>query len=142
MYARPTLFVISRCRAGACSRRKNGIENTVLGSIAERELLSLEDRYPFLKVERYVIMPSHIHIIFFMENKTAGASPRPTITDIVCAYKSLTTRKCKNNGFEDKLFQNSFYEHIIRCRDDYDEIVKYIYENPMKWYYDELYIEE
>ena len=59
-----------------------------------------------------------------------GASPRPTLTDIVCAYKSLTTRECKNNGFDGKLFQTSFYEHIIRCREDYEEIEKYIYENP------------
>ena len=71
-----------------------------------------------------------------------GASPRPTITDIVCAYKSLTTRVCKKNGFDGKLFQTSFYEHIIRCREDYEEIEKYIYENPIRWYYDELYTEE
>ena len=63
--------------------------------------------------------------------------PRPTITDIVCAYKSLTTRECKKNGFDGKLFQTSFYEHIIRGREDYEEIVKYIYENPIRWYYDE-----
>ena len=37
--------------------------------------------------------------------------------------------------------QTSF-EHIIRDREDYEEIVKYIYENPIRWYYDELYTEE
>ena len=67
---------------------------------------------------------------------------RPTLTDIVCTYKSLTTRECKKSGFREKLFQTSFYEHIIRGRDDYEEIVKYIYENPTRWYYDELYAEE
>ena len=76
------------------------------------------------------------------ENEAAGASPRPTIMDIVCAYKSLTTRECKKNGFDGKLFQTSFYEHIIRGQEDYDEIAKYIYENPMQWYCDELYAEE
>ena len=77
-----------------------------------------------------------------MQNKTAGASTRPTLTDIVCAYKSLTARKCKKLGFKDKLFQTSFYEHVIRCREDYDDIVRYIYENPARWIYDELYTEE
>ena len=61
--------------------------------------------------------------------------------DVVCAYKSLTTIQCKKNSFNTKLFQTSFYEHIIRDRRDYDEIVKYIDENPMRWYYDELYVE-
>ena len=67
---------------------------------------------------------------------------RCMLSRIVCAYKSLTTRECKKNGFDGKLFQTSFYEHIIRCREDYEEIEKYIYENPIRWYYDELYTEE
>ena len=87
-------------------------------------------------------MPNHIHAIMILHGETAGASPRPTITDIVCAYKSLATRECKKNGFDGKLFQTSFYEHIIRGQEDYTEIVKYIYENPIRWYYDELYAEE
>ena len=58
------------------------------------------------------------------------------------AYKSLMTRECKKNGFDGKLFQTSFYEHIIRGREDYEKIVKYIYENRVRWYYDELYTEE
>ena len=102
----------------------------------------LEDRYPCLSVDRYVIMPNHIHVIVILDGDAAGASPRPTIMDAICAYKSLTTRECKKIGMTGKLFQTSFYEHIIRGREDYEEIVKYIYENPLRWYYDELYTEE
>ena len=100
-------------------------------------------------------MPNHIHVVLVLDHETAGASPRPTvidetagasprptITDIVCAYKSLTTRECKKNGFDEKLFQTSFYEHIIRGQEDYEKIVNYICENPVRWYYDELYTEE
>ena len=115
---------------------------TEIGEIAEKQLLLLEDRYHCLKIDRYVIMPNHIHAMLILEDETAGASPRPTIMDIVCAYKSLTTRGCRNVGFSEKLFQSSFYEHIVRCREDYEEISKYIYENPGKWHYDELYCEE
>ena len=146
----------------------SGIEYTLFGKIAEEQLLLFEKRYPCLTVEQYSIMPNHIHAILILaneaagasprptimdivcahkslttrENVAAGASPRPTIMDIVCAYKSLTTRECKKNGFDGKLFQTSFYEHIIRGQEDYDEIAKYIYENPMQWYCDELYAEE
>jgi REP element-mobilizing transposase RayT len=118
------------------------IECTEWGSIAEKQLLLLEERYPFVKIMQYVIMPNHIHLVMRLDDETAGASPRPTIMDVVCAYKSLTTRACKKNGLVDKLFQTSFYEHVIRNQKDYDEIVKYIYENPLRWYYDELYAEE
>ena len=127
---------------GLAPAETNGVEHTKLGEIAKKQLLSLEKRYSCLKIDAYVIMPNHIHVVFIMDNETAGASPRPTIMDIVCAYKSLTTRECRKNGFADKLFQTSFYEHIIRNRADYDDIVKYICENPMRWYYDELYEKE
>ena len=84
-------------------------------------------------------MPNHIHVIFALIKGTAGASPRSTVMDIVGAFKSLTTLECKKRGLSDKLFQDSFYEHIIRDREDYEARVKYIYDNPAKWYYDELY---
>ena len=62
--------------------------------------------------------------------------------DIVCAYKSLTTRECKKIKPIKKLFQTSFYEHIIRNEKDYNEIVAYISGNPDKWLFDKLYSEE
>ena len=127
---------------GLAPAETNGIEYTLLGTIAKTQLLLLENRYPYLTVDKYVIMPNHIHIILILNNESAGASPRPTVMDIVCAYKSLTTKECKKNGFDGKLFQTSFYEHIIKGCYDYKALVKYIYENPMRWYYDELYNEE
>ena len=75
----------------------------------------------------------------FLDNEAAGASLRPTIMDIVCAYKSLTTIECKKSGYRGGLFQPSFHEHIIRNLEDYKEIVKYIVDNPKHWYHDKLY---
>ena len=37
------------------------------------------------------------------------------------------------------IWQYRSNDHIIRNRQDYDEHLRYIYENPMRWYYDELY---
>ena len=109
------------------------IEYTDYGKVAENQLLLLEKRYPFLRIDAYVIMPDHIHIMIVFEEKTAGASPRPTLYDVVCAYKSLTTRECKKIYPVEKLFQTSFYEHIIRDQEDYNEKARYIEENPLRW---------
>ncbi len=117
------------------------VECTVYGRIAEQQLWLLEERYPFLTVDRYVIMPNHIHAIFVIK-ETAGVNPRPTIMDMVCAYKSLTTKACKAVRPIAKLFQTSFYEHVIRCAEECREIVQYIEENPMRWHNDKLYIEQ
>ena len=101
----------------------------------------MEKRYPFLKIDQYVIMPNHIHVILML-SEAAGASPRPTVPDIVCAYKSLTTRECNKAIPVDKVFQDSFYEHIIRGKEDYIGIAEYIINNPKQWEMDALYVRE
>jgi len=117
------------------------IQYTAYGQIAQKQLMLLEQRYPSLKIDQYVIMPNHIHAILLLK-EMSGDSQRPTIMDIVCAYKSLTTRECKSIQSIDKLFQTSFYEHVIRGCEDYDEIAEYIQNNPKQWELDSLYAEE
>ena len=114
---------------------------TAYGKIAIEQLLLLEKRYPSLKIDQYAIMPNHIHAIFLLE-ETTNENTRPTISDIVCAYKSLTTRACKKVYPIEKLFQTSFYEHVIRGQADYDAIAEYIVNNPKQWELDELYSKE
>ena len=111
-----------------------GIDLSEYGRIAEQQLFLLEKRYSFVKIDKYVVMPDHIHVIVILKEYAAGASPRPTLFDILCVYKSLTTRACKQAGFGyRKLFQDSFYEHIIRNRQDYEETWEYIQNNPARW---------
>ena len=114
---------------------------TEYGIIAKNQLKTLSERYSNVKIGGYAIMPNHIHAIIILE-EAAGASPRPTLSDVICAYKSLTKRECNKIKPISKLFQNSFYDHVIRNEVDYSEVLKYIEENPAKWYYDKLYTEE
>ena len=111
---------------------------TDFGKIALKQLYLLEKRYPYLKIDRFVIMPNHIHVIFLLDDSN-NLSPRPGIPDIVCAYKSLTTRECKRLRSVEKIFQTSFYDHVIRGQADYDEISEYIVNNPKRWELDKLY---
>ena len=105
------------------------------GEIAKEQLILLEKRYKGVSVTDYVIMPDHIHAIIVLSDVSGGASPSPTLNDIVCAYKSLTSRICKQQFGVEKLFQRSFYDHIIRDADDYETRKRYIIENPMRRYY-------
>ena len=115
------------------------IQLTRYGKIVEEQLLLLKNRYSNLEIDIYAIMPNHIHIMFVLFENTGGASPSPTISDIVCAFKSQCVRSCRKIGFKGRLFQRSFHDHIIRNRNDYEEVSKYIYENPINWEADELY---
>lgn len=113
---------------------------TQYGKISERILLELPNRYLNIKIDKYVVMPNHIHLILSIQKETVGASPHLTVPEIICAYKSLVTRECKSVGYkEQKLFQRSFHDHIIRNEQDYQNIWTYIDNNPLKWELDCYY---
>ena len=113
------------------------IQYTPYGNVAKEQLLQLKKRYPQIKIEHYTIMPNHIHMIISLNNEAQSS-----ITDIICAYKSLTVQACRKMQLQEKVFQTSFHDHVIRNQQDYDEIARYIENNPKQWALDHLYTEE
>ena len=93
------------------------------GRIAEKYICNVAE------IEKYVIMPDHIHMIIRLDNGAMWASP-PTnkIASIVRSIKTLTTKEVG-----EPIFQRSYYDHVIRNQRDYDEIWQYIENNPRKW---------
>ena len=59
------------------------------------------------------------------------------VSRFVSTFKRFCNKEIGNN-----IFQRSFHDHVIRDRKDYEEIYKYICENPMTWVFDEFYSEE
>ena len=110
------------------------------GKIVENAILSVNEKYPFVYPEKYVIMPNHIHIIFSVSNDGRG-NPSPTLANIVGWLKYKTTKQINSitGNIGNKIFQRSFHDHIIRGERDFLEIWNYIDENPQKWEDDELY---
>lgn len=115
------------------------VELTAIGKIVEEQLLEIPKRYQNVKIDKYVIMPTHIHSIVIM-GETAEASLRPTLMDVVRVFKSMSTRLCniKENIQGRKIWQTSFYDEIIRNEKAYSNIWRYIDENPAKWAIDKL----
>ena len=109
------------------------VELSSLGKLAQEQILNIPKRYPHIEIEKYVIMPNHIHVLLFIDGFAAGASPRPTLSDIICSFKSLTTRNCKKQFSIDKLWQTSFFDHVIRNEEDYKTHWRYIEDNPSMW---------
>jgi REP element-mobilizing transposase RayT len=112
------------------------------GEIVKEQLQQVEQRFPNVSVKDYVIMPDHIHVILYLRKETGGASPSPTLDDVICAFKSLISRVCKQKHGIEKIFQRSSADHIIRDREDYETRRKYIYENPKRWYYKHMNAKE
>ena len=112
---------------------------TTYGKIAAEQIALLENRFYGIKIDKYVVMPNHIHMLISICRTTAGASPCPTISDVICAFKSITTRLCVKEGLKKQLFQSSYHDHIIRSEKDYGKIWEYIDTNVIRWEKDCFY---
>ena len=144
------------CQNGAyfltiCTDNRNCILSTVwgdspkltkIGQIAERELLKVESHYDNIKIDKYVIMPNHIHLIIIIKERI---NPFPTkkydISNVIGKYKAAVTRSVGDAFMHPKksIWQRSFYDHVIRNKEDYLSIWNYIDTNPQKWQEDKYY---
>ena len=67
-------------------------------------------------------------MIVRIENGSMWAStPTNKISNIVRSIKTLTTKEIGK-----PIFQRSYYDHIIRNQEDYNEVWEYIENNPQK----------
>ena len=117
---------------------------TDCGRMVEEELFALAGRYPTVFIERYIVMPNHFHGLIGLRESAAGASPRPTLMQILGAFKSLTTRRWNEMTGQagEKLWQPGYYEHVLRDDNDFLSHWLYIEHNPEQWAKDEYYQEE
>ena len=118
------------------------VELTSYGKIADKYINQLNGFYEHISVERYVIMPNHIHIMFFVSQIGPSGTPVPTRQNTAVSQFISTLKRFCNKEYGENIWQYRSNDHIIRDRKDFEEHIKYIYENPMRWYYDDLYSEE
>jgi REP element-mobilizing transposase RayT len=96
-------------------------------NIVVAELALLKNRFKGLKVDCYIIMPDHIHVILVLEDADV------TLNQIIQAFKSITTIKVKKDSqLQTRLWQPNYYEHVIRNQQALEKIREYVIYNPEK----------
>ena len=88
--------------------------------VVEQILLSLPERFLGLKIDWYILMSTHLHIIFIFNEMEKGLS------EVVRVFKALITR---NTGV--KFWQKNYYEHVIRNETALFKIREYIQNNSL-----------
>ena len=119
-----------------------GIEDhlTDFGKIAENCLRKIQDVFSGVRVDKYVVMPNHIHaIVVFERNTAARMYACPTLGTVIGNYKAAVSRDIHLIDPKRTVWQKRYYDHIIRDQKDYKKIWTYIDENPVKWESDEYY---
>ena len=104
-----------------------------------KKIEKIHSIYDNVLIDNYIIMPNHIHLIIRIDNNGRTQYGRtqfsPTINRIIKQFKGSITKQIGK-----PIWQKSFYDHIIRDEIDYQNVWKYIDENPMKWKEDRLYV--
>ena len=133
--------ILSRIVGGDVLDAPKNVELLPHGKVAEKYIKQLNEFYNHIIVDRYVIMPNHIHIMLFVRESGASRTSPPTKQHSEVSQFVSTFKRFCNKEYGRNIWQRYFNDHIIRNRKDYEEHLKYIYENPICWYYDELYSE-
>lgn len=100
------------------------------GKIADTAINNIQFLYENVKVEKYVVMPDHIHILLVIDNPPADerrAMHAATVSKIVQQFKGYITKQI---GYS--IWQKSFNDHVIRNENDFEEICHYIDLNPIR----------
>ena len=104
--------------------------------IIRKWLIETQNKFQNITISQYVIMQDHVHLIVGINEQCPGGS----VPEAMRFFKTMTTndyirgvKKGVLPSFDTKLWQKSYYDHVIRNQKDYDEIWQYIENNPEKW---------
>ena len=114
----------------------------------------LSERYPYIELDEWVVMPNHLHgILVISDDGRGGSRTAPTTTDanhvperkslgsLIGAFKTVSTKKANEvRGTPGRpIWQRNFFDHVIRDQKSLDSIRRYISNNPAQWNSDQLY---
>ena len=99
-----------------------------IGKIAEEHIRLISSHYQDVSVEKYVVMPNHIHMILEL-----NCNGQYNVQQIIGQYKSGVSREVGRLFPDVEVWQRSFHDHVIRNQEDYNEVWEYIENNPAKW---------
>ena len=120
------------------------VQLTPSGRVVDFYISNLEKRYGVV-VDKYVIMPNHIHLILIIDDRAIHESPlqkRSVISNVIGYLKMNASRDIHKSGYAEKVWQRSYHDHVIRGERDYLKIWEYIENNPKQWKMDCFYVEE
>ena len=102
------------------------------GKIADKYINQLNNFYDNISIDKYVVMPNHIHLLIRIFNK-GGTSRTPSPTNNMVAMLVSTFKRFCNKEYGEDIWQRSYHDHIIRGDEDYEKIWEYIDTNVLRW---------
>jgi len=108
-----------------------------VGIIVETAIENIPATYSNVEIDKYVIMPNHIHLIVVIQENHGRAMRAPTIAQIINQMKGYASKQI---GYS--IWQKSYHDHILRDEAEYRRVWQYIDQNPATWTEDDYYTPE
>ena len=115
------------------------------GCVAHTILKMAHQLFSKVKILNFVVMPDHIHILLSIFNEEADLRAfehrndmdmsryaKESLSAFIGSFKSAITRECHNLNYN-IIWQNGFFDHVVRNHNEQIKIDKYISDNPMRW---------
>lgn len=114
---------------------------SLIGRRIEEAICFLDKNWQDISVHSYVIMPNHVHLLLEVK-RAEGASRMPRATGAIVPSFVSSLKRFTSKNYPCKLWQTSYYDHIIRDEKDYNVRWEYIANNPSRWIEDDYYCQE
>ena len=118
------------------------------GCVANVILHLLPKFHPNITMLDFIVMPDHIHLLFYIHNEeedipnttaqidldasASSKNKKSTVSSFLSSIKSAITRECHYLNLEME-WQTSFFDHIVRDQNEEILIRNYIDRNPISW---------
>lgn len=133
-YSTPTSYFVTICTHNKQCIFGNPSSLNQYGQIAFRHISFFPDHFPGLTIDHCVVMPNHVHLLMTINwGDIPDGNPFPNLSVIIGSYKSSVSKAIHQINPELPVWQKSFHDHIPRTEKDFQEIWKYIDENPHNW---------
>ncbi len=126
-YASPNYYFVTICTRDMVCRFGRPGDLNQRGRIAEQGLLEIEKHFPKVKVDKYVVMPNHVHAIIVLQGSDTNLST------VIGQYKSFVSRRIHLTEPGHRVWQTSYHDHVVRDQKEYEQIWLYIDANPANW---------
>ncbi len=146
-YSQSAVYMVTMCvsdrthRFGSISDADEMYLNDA-GRMILQELLRVESDHPHSTIIESVIMPNHLHMLIGI-SLALDVRHSSGLPDIIGGFKSHTTNRYIKGvrmgllpPFHKKLWQEGYYETVMRNERMTEERRQYIINNPASWRHD------
>jgi len=151
-YSNPAAYFVTFCvdRRRRCLGAvvPEGVALSAAGQIVWQVWLSLPSHFPWVELDRMVVMPDHVHGIVRINRSPAACGPglavaagrwyplmqdsRPLLGKVVRCWKAGSTRRIRTGACPGFRWQSSYYDRVIRDETALNRTRRYVDLNPRR----------